>query len=37
MAQLKVMSFNVRFDNPEEAPEDKWANRKGTCAEIVNK
>ncbi|KAI8470731.1 MAG: Endonuclease/exonuclease/phosphatase [Monoraphidium minutum] len=37
MEALKVMSFNIRWDNPNEAPDDKWENRKGTCAEIVKK
>jgi endonuclease/exonuclease/phosphatase family metal-dependent hydrolase len=37
MASLKVMSFNVRFDNPNEEPQDAWDARKGTCAAIIAK
>lgn len=31
------MSFNIRFDNPNEQPQDKWDVRKETCAEIIKK
>ncbi|KAI8470756.1 MAG: Endonuclease/exonuclease/phosphatase [Monoraphidium minutum] len=34
---IKVMSFNIRFDNPKEAEEDKWDARKPLCVEIINK
>lgn len=34
---ISVMSFNVRYDNPDEAPEDKWDVRKPVCAEIIAK
>ena len=37
MAGIKVMSFNVRYDNPEEEEQDKWEARKGVCAEIISK
>lgn len=37
MEPLKVMSFNVRWDNPEEEEQDKWEVRKTTCAELIVK
>jgi len=35
--KLTVMSFNIRFDNPNEDPEDQWTNRRSTCAELIEK
>src|SRR5688572_22701006 len=33
--RVRVMSFNVRFDAPKDAPTHTWANRRASAAEIV--
>lgn len=34
---IKVMSFNVRYDNPNEAEGDKWVDRRADCAALIEK
>lgn len=34
MAGLRVMSFNVRWDNPEDG-DDRWDNRRDTVADTI--
>jgi hypothetical protein len=33
---LRVMSFNIRYDNPDDG-QNKWANRKGFVLETMKK
>ncbi|GBF97324.1 hypothetical protein Rsub_10015 [Raphidocelis subcapitata] len=35
--KVSIMSFNIRFDNPNEADDDKWEKRRTTCSDIINK
>jgi endonuclease/exonuclease/phosphatase family metal-dependent hydrolase len=33
--QLRVMTFNVRFDSPDDAPDGTWAKRREAAMEVV--